>query len=453
MEHLSQRHAHNDVPGTILLVDIAHDSNASSQQGGIVLQPQPSTDPNDPLNRSQGWKNLNIGMVCLYTFAIGICTAAHFSILTQISQSQQVSIAHLNLGTGLMQLMQGWSNLLWQPIAMTYGRRLVYILTIVFSIGPVLWVPLAHGASQWYAHRILLGLFCSSVESLPELSVQDIFFAHERGNYMALYTFVLFGSNFIAPFLAGFITDGLSWEWVMYLATIFLVLCSLVIFFFLEETMYFRSTTENDTVQYEIVPADDERDIAQLETDSPARLGETEPAEVKPRRRTLALITKLPGRPTPTQMALKSWQSLKIPFYFPNILWSGLLYGSNLALYSVINATISSILGSSPYDFPPRMVGVAYLSPFIFGGAASIWAGKFSDSLAIMLARRNGGVREPEHRLWGLYVSAPIAAGGLLMWGVGASQEVHQVAGGLSYDVKADLIHDPLLIHFRWIRS
>lgn len=247
---------------------------------------------------------------------------------------------------------------------------------------------------------------------------------------MALYTFVLFGSNFIAPFLAGFIADGLNWEWVMFLATILLGICSLVIFLFLDETIYFRKTTESD-VQYEVVPTEDHRKpgtipTGPLETEEITTSREVNATTyLEPRQRTLALITKLPGRPTHQQMAMKSWQSVKIPFYFPNILWCGLLYGSNLALYSVINATISSILSSSPYNFRPTMVGVAYLSPLVFGGAASLWAGKFSDSLAITLAKRNGGVREPEHRLWGLLVSAPIAAGGLLMWGVGASQNAH----------------------------
>ncbi|KAL4886800.1 hypothetical protein BJY04DRAFT_212777 [Aspergillus karnatakaensis] len=124
-------------------------------------------------------------------------------------------------------------------------------------------------------------------------------------------------------------------------------------------------------------------------------------------------------------MVWQCWHSLIIPFLFPNILWSGLLYGANLALYSVINGTISMILGSAPHNFRPTMVGVAYLSPFLFGGAASIWAGKIADTLALRLAKRNNGVREPEHRLWGLLFSAPMAAGGMLMWGVGASQEAH----------------------------
>ncbi|KAL3489805.1 major facilitator superfamily domain-containing protein [Aspergillus germanicus] len=382
MENLPLQHVPDNVPGTILLVNLTDGSHTHAQRGEIVLQPQPSTDLTDPLNRSRGWKSLNIGMV----------------------------IGDLNLGTGLMQIMQGWCNLIWQPIAMTYGRRLVYVLTVVLSIGPVVWVPLGHGAGQWYAHRIILGVLCSSVEALPELSVQDLFFAHERGHYIALYAFVLFGSNFIAPFVAGFIADGAGWEWVMYFATIFLAVCSVIIFFFLEETIYFRKATESVEVVYAADAA--KKDDASEHNDQPAtsasgchgtEAGTATPR--KPRLQKLALVTKLPSRPTHNQMAWQVWQSLTIPIFFPNILWAGLLYG--------------------PYNSRPTMVGVAYLSPFVFGGAASIWAGKLADHLAIKLAERNGGVREAEHRLWILSVSALRASGGMLMWGVGASQEAH----------------------------
>ncbi|KAJ2962881.1 hypothetical protein NQ176_g10905 [Zarea fungicola] len=203
------------VPGTILLVDAAHQELGEGNHAHIILQPQPSSDPDDPLNWTPKRKRMAVGMVYFYAFAIGIATSVHASILTQISESQHLSFTQLNTGTGLMQLMQGWGCLLWQPFAMTYGRRGVYIATIVLSTGPVIWTPFSSGASQWYAHRILLGIFCSPVESLPEVSVSDIFFAHERGRYMALYTFILFGSNFLAPFFSGFIAQDAGWRWVI----------------------------------------------------------------------------------------------------------------------------------------------------------------------------------------------------------------------------------------------
>lgn len=83
------------------------------------------------------------------------------------------------------------------------------------------------------------------------------------------------------------------------------------------------------------------------------------------------------------------------------------------------------ILGAAPYNFPATMVGVAFLSPLLFGGIACVWSGKLSDTLALRLAKRNGGIREPEHRLWGLAFSALLTTGGLIMWGVGASLGSH----------------------------
>lgn len=423
---------HDDTPGTILLCDISSAEARQTRNGDIILQPKPSADPEDPLNWSTNRKHLAIGMVYLYTFAIGIATSVHASILTQISESQRLSFAQLNTGTGLMQLMQGWGCLLWQPFAMTYGRRGVYIATAVLSIPPVIWTPLSYGASQWYAHRILLGIVCSPVESLPEVSVPDVFFAHERGKYMAYYTFILFGSNFLAPFFSGFIADGAGWRWVMYFATIVLGVCSIVLYLFTEETIFFRNTIEGvesspsdenaaDMVKDDAKEADAKRPVLEV-----ARATNAIPMRQKRSfGQKLSLITRLPGRPSRRQTFLKTWRSLKIIVLFPNILWAGLLYGTNIAWYSVINATMSMILGEAPYHFSPSLVGVGYLSPLVFGGVAAVWAGKLSDALTMRLARRNGGVREPEHRLWGLAVSAVMSSGGLLMWGVGASRQVH----------------------------
>ncbi|KAF7562642.1 hypothetical protein G7046_g1497 [Stylonectria norvegica] len=406
-------HDHSsEVPGTILLVDESH--VATHRKDAVVLHPQPSSDPEDPLNWSRGRKWMAIGMVYLYVFAIGICTCVQYSALTEISIAQNISVTQLNLGTGLMFLFLGWGCLIWQPIAMTYGRRGVYIISLVLSIAPTIWSPFSHGSGQWLAARILLGVFASPVESLPEISVPDLFFAHERGTYMAIYAFVLFGSNFLAPFFAGFINDAAGWRWSFYFATILLVVCGIIIYFFLEETIYFRETTEGEERIESKNSAEANETEYMVETSSPKTLGKK-----------LALFTKLERRPTPKQMFMKSWRALEIMIYFPSIVWAGLLYGTNLAWYNVINGTMSVILGAAPYNFTPAQIGIAYLSPFIFGGIASFWAGTFADWVAIFLAKRRGGIREAEHRLWALAVSAVLSSGGLLLWGVGASHHLH----------------------------
>jgi MFS family permease len=78
----------------------------------------------------------------------------------------------------------------------------------------MIWVPYTTSNGTWIASKILQGFFGAPIESLCEISVGDIYFSHERGTYMAFYAFMLAGSNFLAPILAGFIDDGQGWQWV-----------------------------------------------------------------------------------------------------------------------------------------------------------------------------------------------------------------------------------------------
>lgn len=89
--------------------------------------------------------------------------------------------------------------------------------------------------------------------------------------------------------------------------------------------------------------------------------------------------------------------------------------------YSVYNATASSILSAAPYNLSSSMVGVTYIAPLVGAAIGAYVSGPLSDKLVLRLAHRNGGVREPEQRLWGLLSYAIFLPAGLLLWGVGAA--------------------------------
>jgi hypothetical protein len=69
------------VPGTVLLVDTDHGVHGKHLGGDkdIVLVPQPSSDPEDPLNWTPKRKGLAIGMVFCYTLGVAISTAVQYS--------------------------------------------------------------------------------------------------------------------------------------------------------------------------------------------------------------------------------------------------------------------------------------------------------------------------------------------------------------------------------------
>jgi hypothetical protein len=107
------------------------------------------------------------------------------------------------------------------------------------------------------------------------------------------------------------------------------------------------------------------------------------------------------------------------------LLTSNSVYGTCLCWYNVLNATTSSILSAAPYSFSSGLVGTAYLSPLIAAGLGAVWSGWSTDKLAIRLARRNYGIREPEQRLWALLLSGVLCSAGLILWGVGSARDIH----------------------------
>ncbi|KAL6691564.1 major facilitator superfamily protein [Trichoderma pleuroticola] len=399
-----------DVPGTVRLVDLA-----GATAGGVVeLVPRPSNDPEDPLNWSRRRKYLAVAMVNIYTMGIAICCTLQNSVLADITRDTGISTEELVQGTGVMFLFFGWGCLVTQPLALTYGRRGMYLILMLITVPLMVWTAYSTSTGEWYAHRILFGLVNSPIEALPEVSIPDIFFAHERGAWMSVYVFTLFGFSFVSPLVAGFFAEAYGWRWTMHLGAIIAAASFIVLFFFMEETMYFRPTLEG--------LEDETRQVDEKVTEPPASTEEKKVESTATDQKTGTLYEKkdyieklepfvrMEGRPAKTQM-------------FKSMV--GLIYGISLSWYNVINATVSPILSSPPYSWSTGAVGIIYVGPFIGAALGSIWAGHIADRLTLILARRNKGIREPEQRLWPLVLAGILSCIGLIIWGVGAAHEVH----------------------------
>lgn len=166
------------VPGTARLVDVNGAVNAAhASQAGIkdvVLLPMPSSDPDDPLNWSFGRKALSCSCMCAYVLTVGIASAAIYSVFDPISADLGLSLGDLNAGTGYMFLAFGWSCLFWQPLATQYGKRPVFLFSVLATSMIQVWAPYTRSNGQWIANKVLQGFFGGPIESLCEIWVTDI---------------------------------------------------------------------------------------------------------------------------------------------------------------------------------------------------------------------------------------------------------------------------------------
>ncbi|KAH8800900.1 hypothetical protein F5884DRAFT_809341, partial [Xylogone sp. PMI_703] len=74
-----------NAPGTVLLEDLSHRVQVHhGNDGTIVLQPQPSSDPNDPLNWSMTCKVVNFGIIAFYSLWIYTLHVAYIVCLSRL---------------------------------------------------------------------------------------------------------------------------------------------------------------------------------------------------------------------------------------------------------------------------------------------------------------------------------------------------------------------------------
>lgn len=98
-----------------------------------------------------------------------------------------------------------------------YGRKLVYIVSMVlFLIGSLL-CPQARTMEQLIFFRGLQGLGAGGVLPLAFTIIGELFTLEQRAKMQGLFSGVWGVSAVIGPLIGGFLVDQVSWHWVFYI--------------------------------------------------------------------------------------------------------------------------------------------------------------------------------------------------------------------------------------------
>lgn len=439
-------------PGTVQLVDTNGILNVKHGEDhhDIVLVPQPSDHPDDPLRWSKTRKTQNVFCIMAWCFFAAAMISGLSPAYVLIEADTGISVADLSTGNGLMYLSLGWGTLITQRLALNYGRRPTLVVSIVLTTLVTLWSAYVKSKGEFFANRIILGVVSSPMETLIEVVIGDVFFTHDRGFYMGIYCWTLWCGALLAPVASGFVANAMGWRWIQYIMTFIGAATSILTFFFFEETMYYRCTNENEiigiqeqsqaavgemgamekTIQFDSntddakfnTPPPDQASIARsLEENTTDRASES----TKTRTEKLKMWgLRDPLQPTTFKFFLLPFRLLR----YPGMLFAGILVGGILSWYNVVGGSLALILSNEPYNFSTNTIGLTYLASVIGVSIGCFLSGWMSDIMAIKLARRNDGVMEPEHRLWICCVAIFAHPAGCLLYGVGASYNIHWVA-------------------------
>ncbi|KAL6241644.1 hypothetical protein RBB50_011426 [Rhinocladiella similis] len=411
--------------GTVQLVDRGNSSGAEHLgNNDIILVPQPSHDPNDPLLWPQ-WKKMVVFInVLVFTFLgnanIGGLSPGLANIATEFGKD----------GAGVSGLLTwpililGCSNFFWTPMAIWIGKRPVFVVASCILFATCVWAQGSKSFDSLLA-SVVIGSFASgSTEALGAAIVNDLFFLHERGAKMGIYLVFLSLGSSIGPLCGGFIIQNCGWVWFKRIMAIFTGVNFATVVLFAPETRFSRVLsipTETDTSSTAIP---DERPGEKVATDT-----------AHEEECTASVVQPVPKRSYLQSLSLWSGTAqdggiLEIfirPFaliVYPANFFAMISYAISLAWIVVVATNISFLLSAKPYSFSPSIIGLVNLPTMIGNLLGALATGWPSDKYAQWKSRRSDGVFQPEVRLLFNWLPGVFVPAGLLMYGYGAADQL-----------------------------
>lgn len=110
----------------------------------------------------------------------------------------------------------GLGCVIFSPTAILYGKRPVYLFSVILFISSAVWCALSPSFTSLILARIFQGIAVSPVECLPSATIAEIFFLHERAFRIGIYTLLLLGGKNLVPLVSAIIINALDWRWVFW---------------------------------------------------------------------------------------------------------------------------------------------------------------------------------------------------------------------------------------------
>ncbi|KDQ58234.1 hypothetical protein JAAARDRAFT_193657 [Jaapia argillacea MUCL 33604] len=426
---LEDRHL-DYVPGTALLEELktenaVHAPNAKRGTGRsshIVLVPQPSDDPRDPLNWPVYKRELLFWSICYIAGLVGEIGPLLAPGYVLLGQEWHVSTNTAVASNGDLIIALSCIMMLQAPIAVKFGRRPVFLVSALILFVCSIWSAVSQDLPSFIASRVFQGFGMASFEALVTATIGDIYFVHQRGFRVAIWGFSIGIGISIAPIANGYVIEStvLGWRWCFWLITIFLGIALITVFIFVPET---SGLEEYDEKVGGIEKAGQE--VMQLDDTSQDYLpAKTYVEELKP----------WSGYVSPVGI----FEVFFRPFPFilsPVIRFSIFSYGLTTCWIVILSAVSSVVFGSPPYNFTASQVGLVSIGPLVAGILTTFIAGPLTDYFATWFAKRNKGIYEPESRLYVMILMLVLQVAGFAFWALMQNKGVHWMGPVVMYSM------------------
>jgi len=409
---------HVDVPGTTRFFGDAASTDTGCESlkrdGDMVLIPQPSDDPRDPLNWPLWKRDLMFGLLCggcIMAATLGPILATNTFVLLIQFHTTFADIASL---TGFQLVGVATAAPFLLATSRVYGKRHAYLLGCLFLFTSAIWAAEAATYKSLLAARIVQGIGILPFEALLVASVGDMYFVHQRGLRIAVASLALIGTTFLTPIVVGRMTHSIGWRWSFRLVALFSGLFGIGVFLYGPEHVYPRSN---------LVPG-----IKEIQEKEGTII--VYPYKEQTFVQSLVIFS---GR----KSADKLWKLILRPFplFFthPAIIWGCLIQGTFVGWITMVGAVIAALYSGPPHWLNETHIGYLYTSPFVGSIIAFVYLGWTADWSVKYLTRRNNNIYEPEFRIVQILPGLIIGSIGIFGFGISCAKGYSTTVGGIFF--------------------
>lgn len=191
-----------------------------ARHGTLDLDPLPDFGDQDPYNWPKWKKTVNLVLVAFGAMVATMNAAAIIPAYENLAETLGVSLQRTSYLTSLQIAILGGGPLFWKPISNRYGRRPVWFISFLcgclFNVG----CALSKSYAAMATCRAFVAFFLSPPGAIGTGVVTESFFKKERGKYVGLWAMLVTLGVPVGPFLFGFVTYHVGYEWIYWVLAI-----------------------------------------------------------------------------------------------------------------------------------------------------------------------------------------------------------------------------------------
>jgi multidrug resistance protein len=355
------------------------------------------------------------------TFIVAFCAMAApmgsaivMPVLHEISIVFDANHTVTNMSVAVYMLSMSIFPLWWSSFSERLGRRTIYIASFILFVIFAILSAVSNSIAMLIVVRTLSGGAAASVQAVGAGSIADIWEVKERGRAMGIFYLGPLCGPLFAPIIGGALGQGLGWRSTQWFLVIYGSATLIFIIFALPETL-----ARKDLIAAPPAPPTN----SEKNTRPDLVRSSTRASTVQKTKSFLTHMRQIFVDP----LKIIAW--LQYPPVALTVYYASITFG---ALY-ILNISIQSTFSSAPYNYSTLIVGLLYIPNSAGYLLASLFGGRWIDSIMHREARKAGRyddhgklIFRPEDRMrenaWLAAILYPTA---LIVYGWTAEYHIH----------------------------